>query len=446
VITFDSINGLHANESYRLVYHMDPKKAIPSYTHEALAFEAKTWATGSVLEDPFYSVEDSTASAPPGTLLKVDKYTNAALFSLPPATALSRIVYQSKTVNGSFVPVSAYILWPHTPRSSPDGYQIVAWSHGTSGMSPNAAPSHMKNLWQHFLGPFQLALQGYVVVATDYAGLGVSKTATGTPIIHEYLSLPSHANDVIYSVEAAQAAFPELSASFVVVGHSQGGGSAWSCAQRQAIEPVPGYLGAVAISPVTTLTNEPEPTLSFIGVAIAPTIEATFPDFDRSEILTPDGVTRMALTQQLAGWQTTSVSVLIGFECIKPGWTSNPSVQKFQDAVSNGGKSISGPLLVVHGEVDPILNVGLTTAAVEKTLQKFPEAQIEYVRAEGASHNGGMTSSQWVWMDWIANRFAGVVPEPGLTERQLKAAMPVESYQAELNWWMAPAIHFYETP
>jgi hypothetical protein len=49
-------------------------------------------------------------------------------------------------------------------------------------------------------------------------------------------------------------------------------------------------------------------------------------------------------------------------------------------------------------------------------------------------------------MDWIANRFAGVVPEPGLTERQLKAAMPVESYQAELNWWMAPAINFYETP
>jgi hypothetical protein len=30
-------------------------------------------------------------------------------------------------------------------------------------------------------------------------------------------------------------------------------------------------------------------------------------------------------------------------------------------------------------------------------------------------------------MDWIANRFAGVVPEPGLTERQLKVAMPVES-------------------
>lgn len=145
---------------------------IPEIIQQSLAFEQSQWATGSVLEDPFYSLTDeNAASAPPGTLLKLEATTNTSLFSLPPSTALSRFIYQSKTLKGSLVPVSAYILWPHTARSSHDGYQVVAWAHGTSGSSPNCAPSHMKNLWQHFLAPYQLSLQGYVVVATDYAGL-----------------------------------------------------------------------------------------------------------------------------------------------------------------------------------------------------------------------------------------------------------------------------------
>lgn len=107
------------------------------------------------------------------------------------------------------------------------------WAHGTSGGSKDAAPSRIRNLWQHFVGPYQLALQGYVVVAPDYSGLGLSQDALGKPIVHEYMASPSQANDLVYSAQAAQAAFHELSKQFVVVGHSLGGGAAWAVAQRQ---------------------------------------------------------------------------------------------------------------------------------------------------------------------------------------------------------------------
>jgi hypothetical protein len=47
--------------------------------------------------------------------------------------------------------------------------------------------------------------------------------------------------------------------------------------------------------------------------------------------------------------------------------------------------------------------------------------------------------------DWIAERFAGVLEEPGLRSKQLQVIRPASSYQAELNWWLAPATQFYET-
>ena len=167
------------------------KAELPEATWEALNFEQTQFANGSVYHDPFYTADVGTESKPPGTLFKVERDTDPSKYSLPPGTALSRFTYQSKDLKGEPVPVSAYVLWPYSPRSLPDGYQVVAWAHGTSGLAPNTAPSHLKNLWQHYLAPFPLALQGYVVIGTDYAGLGISKRADGTFIPHECKGDPS---------------------------------------------------------------------------------------------------------------------------------------------------------------------------------------------------------------------------------------------------------------
>ena len=288
------------------------ENSLPDLTRATLGFEKRQWATGSVTDDPFYAVPKDSATALPGTLLKLEKDVDTSMFTLPPATALSRLMFQSKTFHGSLVPVSGFILWPYSPRNLADGYAVVAWSHGTTGVAPNSAPSHMKNLHQHYLGPYQLALQGYVVVAADYAGLGVGTDASGNHIAHEYLASPSHANDVLYSVQAAQAAFPELSKHFIVIGQSQGGGAAWSAAQRQAVDPIDGYLGAIAVSPVTKILDEGHPILSTLGIGILPSLSSLFPAFKPSDILTPDGVKRFDTISRMGGGIASGLTLIMG--------------------------------------------------------------------------------------------------------------------------------------
>ncbi len=120
---------------------------------------------------------------------------------------MTRFIYQSENLTDSPVPASAFILWPYSPKSQAEGYAVIAWAHGTSVSSVNSAPSNHKTLWQHFLTPFQLAAQGYVVVGTDYAGLGVHKYESGESLVHQYPASPSHANDAVYAVQAAQRPF-----------------------------------------------------------------------------------------------------------------------------------------------------------------------------------------------------------------------------------------------
>jgi hypothetical protein len=125
-----------------------------------------------------------------------------------------------------------------------------------------------------------------------------------------------------------------------VVGHSQGGAAAWAVAQLQFSETVEGYLGAVAISPVTNILELSEPISSLLEVGMTQAIQAMFPDFQPESILTDDGVERLALVHQLGGCTATSLAILSagGVPLTKPNWKDNEFVRNFQTLVVNGGK------------------------------------------------------------------------------------------------------------
>lgn len=262
----------------------------------AVRFEQSNWASsGSVYEDFFYRAPANSSRAVPGELLKVEHITNTSYYSLPPSVALSRIMFQSEDVNGSAVPAIAFVLWPFMPCTFPneDGMPIVVWAHGTSGQFAENAPSHIRNLWYQYDAPFELALQGYVVVAPDYAGLGVDKVSDGAFISNQYGMNPAGANDMFHAVAAAQKAWPRrLGSRFVIMGHSQGGGVAWSAAVRQALRPVEGYLGAIAGSPLTSLLDTVAtnlPVKEIVPLLVSFGVRSTFPTFDFEDWLTLTG-------------------------------------------------------------------------------------------------------------------------------------------------------------
>ncbi|KAL8768741.1 MAG: hypothetical protein Q9209_005159 [Squamulea sp. 1 TL-2023] len=420
-----------------------------SRVQAALAFERSTWANGSVEDDDFYHVPSNTTDLPAGTLLKLEIFTNTSLYTLPPQTALSRIIFQSEDFNGSLVPVSAFIQWPYSPRVVANGtYPIVAWAHGTSGAFPACAPSHFRNLANDFSAPFTLALQGYVVVAPDYAGLGVPRTADGRPTIHQYLASQAAANDLLYAVEAAQSAFPQLSEGFVVMGHSQGGGAAWAAAERQAKIPVAGYLGAVVISPLTNFIEilqvgfaplgvETALAIAAAGIALAMHgIRTVFPNFDVREILTSAGISRLDILERVQGCNSVAAALFTSetTPTIQPNVLDNSYVNVFQDLVTVGGKNITGPMLVLQGTGDTSIPANITTKYVNLTNEKFPDTAIDYITYEEVEHAPTLYTSQRDWLGWIERRFSGKSETSGLRVLQRKSALPQHNYQANLNW------------
>ena len=184
---------------------------LAQVAEDACKYEQSQWSNGSVTFDDFYRVPGHASNAPAGTLLKVQSDANTSAYNVPPNTALSRILFLSRDFNGLTVPASAYVLWPFAPRVQPDGYPIVAWAHGTTGLYNECAPSHYQTLTYEYAAPYELVLQGYVVVAADYAGLGVYEDTPSKPVIHQYGASRAQANDILFAIKAAQSAFKELS-------------------------------------------------------------------------------------------------------------------------------------------------------------------------------------------------------------------------------------------
>lgn len=401
-------------------------------------FESSFRAHGSISADLFYRIPKNTANTSPGTLLKVEIETDTSCYTLPPNLALSRFIYQSKSSSGSLVPVSAYVLWPYMARPYKGGQPVVIWAHGTSGVSNECAPSNNRNLWHHFQLPYQLALSGYVVVATDYAGLGLGQDGNGRPIVHEYLTGPAQANDLFYSVPAARTAFPRISKDYVVIGSSQGGGAAWAFAEKLSYEPMTGHLGTVVLHPVLRLLSLPldNPSIPLLLMLLAPSLIAKFPDFKPMEVFTLEGMQNIDVFRTLKGCSTVLFQLPSDSSILKPGWHENDTIQQYQKSAATGGKRFEGPLLVIQGGEDPIVPSNTTTEAVNETAKMFPSVSIEYHLLPGVTHASAMYAGQHLYMDWIAARFAGTPTEGGVHMCSAEPVRPTSAQQTEANWFI----------
>lgn len=102
----------------------------------------------------FYATEGLKANADPGTLVGSEPATE---YALPPGVAAVRILYHTGTAGNVDAVASAVVLVPDG-QAPPGGWSLLAWSHGTSGVARECAPSRMKSLFYHWesLGVAQL--------------------------------------------------------------------------------------------------------------------------------------------------------------------------------------------------------------------------------------------------------------------------------------------------
>ena len=310
--------------------------------------EYSQYAGGSTLEDPFYIPPRLAANVvpPPGTILKIEDFTQTVNYTLPPNLALSRFLYVSRNVNGTSVPASAYILWPFAPNdfnhAEPNAAPTILWNHLTAGYYGPAAPSKHRNLWAGDNVPFTLALAGYAVIAPDYAGLGVTQDFNGDFLPHQYLAAPAAAADSIFAYHAARAAFSDrLSKSFVGIGHSQGGETTWGLAELLAAEPdlADGYLGSVAMATATNPWGPGVFTTTFVGNGLS----TIFPGFELERWLTPLGVARERLLREVNAGMASSVYALsVQVPLLQDGFNETWEAVQFRELTDVGRKAVAG--------------------------------------------------------------------------------------------------------
>src|SRR3569833_85856 len=427
----------------------------------SLNYERTNWAGGSVSTYPFYMVPDDLSTTKPGSILKIEAFTNTTLYTLAPILALSRILFATETHNGSTVPASAYVLWPFSPNLQPgtSKAQTVAFAHGNSGTFADCSPSHERTLSYQFQAPFALALAGYAVVAPDYQGLGVDSTHTTSggakPIRHPENANPALANDHIYAVQAAQEAFPgRLSEEFVIMGHSEGGGVAWAAAEKLASSPVSGFLGAIAASPAANLSGIVDFALGLGSTGISGAVLDTwgmldiFPDFALADVLSPVGVARLELLAELGGCNSV-VQVLLGEDpdaLFQPRWYENYYMKKYWELSSAGGRDVAGPMLVIQGTADPAVPEPITTSTVNATCRVASVGSgFEYLLVNGTTHVPTLYAAQKEWLGWIKDRIHGVTAGRGCSTKTMQPIWPIEQYQAEESWFMERVTDPYET-
>ena len=133
-----------------------------------------------------YDVKPGDAVGKPGSIIRVWPLEGGG----PGGANAFRILYRSTNPAGEPIAVSGAIFIP--PGSPPPGGRnVIAWAHPTSGVVEDCAPSLMPDLAGMIWGLAGMMAQGYVVVATDYPGLGVPG------MIHPYLIGPSEGRAVL---------------------------------------------------------------------------------------------------------------------------------------------------------------------------------------------------------------------------------------------------------
>jgi pimeloyl-ACP methyl ester carboxylesterase len=265
----------------------------------------------------------------------------------------------------------------------------------------------MKDVEYGSEGLMPMVAAGFVVIATDYAGLG-------TPGPHLYDNKIAQANDVVYSVPAARAAVPLLGPRWVAIGHSQGGVAVWGVAELEAKLKDPTYRGAISVAgdmsyesfeahdAVTfdTVTNLYWPLTAF-GV------KASYPSLDVARMLTPVMLERYEdVTSKGCWYYAYAAAAEIGHQAaVRPGWNKIPELVRYNRDSRSTDKPIRGPLMVLAGDDDASVNFANIQQGVKEACRNH--LPIEFVHRPGLDHDPLMEKTIDLQLDWVRARLDG---------------------------------------
>ncbi len=354
--------------------------------------------------DAFYSPPEPLPAGKPGDVLRIEPAEGG-----PDGARSWRILYRSTGMKGEPEGVSAMLVVPDAPAPA-GGRNVAAWAHPTTGVVPDCAPSLQLGWKKTIPGLDAMVKAGWVVVATDYPGLG-------TPGFHPYLVGASEARAVVDSVRAARNVKEAGAGSrFAVWGHSQGGHAALFTGQlAPTLAPELTLVGVAAAAPATDLGKLLEADLGTkLGNVLA--AEALFAwskvyDTPLGKVVYPDAipvVEKVAARcirdagEGIAAF-TEAMPLRDGFLAVK--MTAAEPWATIMKENSPGASPIRAPVFIAQGTVDTVVRAAVTatfagglcadgTAVHYKAMPDEAHILVAFHSADDA-------------VAWMADRFAG---------------------------------------
>jgi uncharacterized membrane protein HdeD (DUF308 family)/alpha-beta hydrolase superfamily lysophospholipase len=317
---------------------------------------------GVATPDAFYT-GPSDVPDQPGQLLRSEPFTRV----VPDSARMWRILYTTTRADGVPAVASALVAAPVEAPAGPR--PLIAWSHGTTGVAESCAPSLLPTGIESGSPNAidQVIAHGWVMVSTDYSGLG-----TAGP--HAYLVGEQAGRSVLDAVRAAhQMPELELEDRTVVWGHSQGGaGALWTGVLASTYAPDTHVIGVAALSPASDLPAlvgnlAAIPGGDIFASYVITGYSATYPDVRFTDYVR---ATAQLQVREIASRCLTSealVSAIQTFLFDGSIWATDPSTgpaaQRLAENVPRG--HIEAPLLVAQGDADPLVLPSAQAAFVE---------------------------------------------------------------------------------
>lgn len=349
----------------------------------------------------FWNVDEAP---PPGSqagdILHVQKRSDA-----PKGSTGWNVVYVSETAPGRLAYVSGEIYLP--PRGGEAQRDVVLWNHETAGLADACAPSRRSaKEGGHERVPALAALlaRGYVVVASDYPGLGLPGPAF-------YMAGQPNARASLDMLRVARN-FPGARASnrYVMYGWSQGGQTTmWAESIAGSYAPEFTGLGAALVAPavrIRALTLNSMTTAENAGYVIStlPGIQASFPELRYADFLAPEAMEQLPVLANgcFDVWSAAAgVPDAYRPDALVPGspwWNAMTAVDDFAPKGTM-------PFAIYQGNADTTTPPALTLR--ERTALCSAGNAVDYHAFDGLDHSAVVPEAASRLPGWFADRFAG---------------------------------------
>ncbi len=324
-----------------------------------------------------------------------------------PGAKSYRILYGSSAPDDEPIGVTAAIVFPDRP-APPGGRPVIAWAHPTTGVATKCAPSLFPDNEGSIAGLAAMMERNYVVVATDYPGLG-------TPGMHPYLIGESEARAVLDAVRAARE-LPDTKAldRFAVWGHSQGGHAALFTGQRAlSYAPDLKLVGVAAAAPATYLARlfEADRATDSGLTAMAIKSWSTIFKLPIAGLVEPQAI---AAYERAADDCIENVSEMVqesddaaplerGFLKVDP--TTLPEWRAIMDRNTPGQEAAGAPVFLAQGMADTTVLPSVTARFMDHLCQSG--TAVRFVGKEDVTHVYIALDSAREAVAWMAERFDG---------------------------------------